>query len=230
MIPKFHQCDFCSKTFANEKNLKRHRCEFMKRYEHISTTGSGMLAYKLYLFWLKDNKRSTKYVDKHTFIHSTHYKPIIAFIQFSKKNSLPDRKIYIKYCNSRKISPKSWTDTQLYEEFIAYYDELHPYNKQLEISFKTIFQICEWLEIDDISTIFDEIDSKTILELLRRRKISPWLFFNSEVFLDYLETRATAEERDHIQKVTNPKRWREIFEKYPKRRKNAINLIKEMGL
>lgn len=230
MIPKFHQCEFCSKTFANEKNLAKHRCEFMERYEYITEKGSGIVLYKLYKFWLTDKKRSVKYVDQHTFIHSTHYKPFVRFMEFAKKNSLPDKELYISYCNKREISPKSWTDDGLYEEFIAWYDEIHPFKKQLETSFKTIFQICEWLDLDEPAQIFDELDSKTILELLRRRKISPWLFFNSEVFLDYLKTSASAGERDHIQKVTNPKRWREIFKANPEKRKNAINLIKEIGL
>jgi len=202
----------------------------MERYEYITEKGSGVVLFKLYKFWLKDKKRSVKYVDHQTFIHSTHYKPFVRFMEFAKKNSLPNKELYISYCNSRDISPKSWTDAKLYEEFIAWYDELYPYNKQLEISIKTIFQICEWLELDDPAQIFDELDSKTILELLRRRKISPWLFFNSAVFMDYLKTRASAVERDHIQLVTNPVRWKTIFKDNPKKRRNAINLIKEIGL
>jgi len=230
MIPKFHQCEFCSKTFANEKNLSKHSCEYQKRYEYLTEKGSGVTLYRLYIFWLKDKKRSVRYVDHHTFIHSTHYKPFIRFIQFAKKYSLPDKKLYISYCNSKNISPKYWDDQELYERFICYYDEIHPYYKQLETSFKTIFQICEWLELDDPSQIFSELDSKTVLELLRRRKISPWLFFNSEVFLDYLKTKASASERDHVQQVTNPKRWRGIFESKPNERKKAIDIIKQMGL
>jgi len=147
-----------------------------------------------------------------------------------KKYSLPNKKTYISYCNSREISPKFWTDEELYEDFITYYDELYPYQKQLETSFTTVFQICEWLGVDDPSKIFEELDGGTVLELLRRRKISPWLFFNSTVFMDYLKTTASVEERDHIQKVTNPKRWREIFEKNPDKRKKVIDLVKEMGL
>jgi len=230
VIPNFFQCEFCSKTFAKEKNLQKHNCEYMKRYEHITKKGSGIVLYRLYIFWLKDKKRSTRYVDHHTFIHSTHYKPFVRFMEFAKKYSLPNKKTYISYCNSREISPKFWTDEELYEDFITYYDELYPYQKQLETSFTTVFQICEWLGVDDPSKIFEELDGGTVLELLRRRKISPWLFFNSTVFMDYLKTTASVEERDHIQKVTNPKRWREIFEKNPDKRKKVIDLVKEMGL
>lgn len=230
MTPKFHQCEFCSKVFASEINLKKHRCEYMDRYEYITQTGAGIVLYRLYKFWLKDKKRSVKYVDHNTFIHSTHYKSFVRFGEFAKKKSLPSKETYVKYCNIRDITPKYWSREDLYHDFIIWYDTTHPYYKQLETSIKTIFQICEWLELDEPAQMFDELDGKTVLELLRRRKISPWLFFNSEVFLEYLKTKASAEERDHIQQVTNPKRWSKIFKKNPEKRQNAINLIKEMGL
>jgi hypothetical protein len=169
-------------------------------------------------------------VDEHTFIHSTQYKPFNRFFKFAKEKSLPDKKVFIKYCNKKNIDPKFWSNDKVYKDFIEYYDSEYSYVKQLETSIKNLYQISEWLELDDISQIFDELDSDTILELLKRRKISPWLFFNSTKFMEYLETKASSSERNHIQQVTNPKRWRKIFEDNPKKRKNAIELIKEMGL
>jgi hypothetical protein len=232
MIPIYNQCNFCSKTYVNEKNLKKHLesgCEFKKRYDNITKTPTGMGMYKLYLFWLRSNGRSVKYVDEHTFIHSIHYKAFQRFIEFAKKHSIPSKKTYIKVCNQFKLSPRDWSNLKTYETFMEIYDEYIPVNKQIEISVDTIYTLAEGLNID-VSEVFDELDSDDVSKLVKSRKISPWFFLNSDKFKDFLIKRASASDREHIQKYTNPKKWNEIFKKRPKKRKSILNMIKEMGL
>jgi len=230
MIPVYHQCEFCSKTFANEVNLSKHKCEFSKRHDYITKTGTGMIMYRLYIFWLRNLGRSTRYVDEHTFIHSIHYKAFVRFMEFSKKYSLPSNEIYIRYCNSRNLSPQAWTDKELYKEFLEWYDQSISYEKQLKISIQTVMQVCQLLELEKPSDIFDVLDGKIILELIRSRRISPWMIFNSECWMDYLAKKATAEERKHVHLYINPKRWGAIFSANPKKREAAIEIMKEFGL
>lgn len=229
MIPIYYQCDFCNKTFVNEKNLKKHSCDFKERYEYITKKPTGQSIYNLYIFWLRSNGKSTKYVDEHTFIHSIHFKPFKRFMNFCKKKSIPNKKTYIKICNSYKLAPKDWTREQTYETFLEIYDELIPINKQIDISLDTLYQLAEGLDIE-ICEVFNEIDPSDVAKLIKSRKISPWLFLNSEKFKEFLINNANSETRDHIQKSTNPSKWGEIFERNSKKRETIYKLIKQLGL
>lgn len=229
MIPIYHQCDFCSKTFVNEKNLDKHSCDFKDRYEFITKRAVGQSMYKLYLYWLRMNGKSTKYVDQHTFIHSTHYKPFKRFIDFCKTKSIPNKKTYIKICNSYNLAPRDWSTEKTYETFLEIYDELIPVNKQIDISLDTLFQISDALEIE-VADVFDELEPSDVSKLIRSRKISPWLFLNSERFKRFLIDKASSADRDHIQKSTNPSRWKGIFEKNAIKRRKVCELIKQLGL
>lgn len=231
MIPVYHQCDFCPKTFVTEENLKNHekKCEFKLRHDFITESGSGINMYNLYLYWLKDQGKSVKYVDRHTFIHSTHYKAFERFIDFAKKKSIPDKKIYIKICNGFNLAPRDWILEKTYERFIDVYDEFIPVNKQIERSVDTIYTLADGLGIEP-ENIFDELDAVDVSRLIRSRKISPWFFLNSKKFKSFLINRASAKDREHIQKSTNPEKWKEIFANKAKKRKNVCNIIKQMGL
>lgn len=231
MIPVYHQCDFCPKTFVNKENLRKHeeKCEFKLRHDFITNHGAGINMYKLYLYWLRSNGKSIKYVDRQTFIHSIHYKAFKRFIKFAKKKSIPDKKTYIKICNGFNLSPRDWTLEKTYEIFLEVFDELIPVNKQIEKSVDTIYTLADALEIEP-ENIFEELDASDISRLIRARKISPWFFLNSAKFKKFLCNRASAKDREHIQKSTNTQRWKEIFSKNPKKRNNVRSIIKQMGL
>lgn len=232
MIPIYHQCDYCQKTFVSEKNLKGHQeksCEFKSRYDHIVNTTVGMAMYDLYCYWLRSNGKSTKYVDRNTFIHSIHYKAFGRFLEFSKKKSIPNKKVYIKVCNGFNLSPRDWSNENVYAEFIEIYDEYIPINQQIEGSLNTIFSLADALEIEP-SDIFVELDASDVSKLIKSRKISPWFFLNSQKFREFLVNNASASDREHINKSTNPEKWKKIFEQKPKKRKKVCDMIKQLGL
>lgn len=229
MIPIYHQCDFCNKTFVNEKNLEKHTCDFKERYEFITEKSVGQSMYALYIFWLNSNGKSTRYVDEHTFIHSSHYKAFKRFMDFCKKKSVPNRKTYVKICNMYNLAPRDWTLEKTYELFLEIYDELIPINKQIDISLETLYTISDALEIN-ICDVFKELEPSDISKLIKSRKISPWLFLNSERFKDFLINHADADTRNHIQQSTNPTKWKKIFENNHKKRNKIYELLKELDL
>ena len=96
MIPNLHQCEYCSSTFVSEKNLKKHSCKFKERYDFITRKSRGISMYKKYLYWLKQSGKSVKYVDEHTFIHSTQYNYVERFISFVAEKGIPDSNMYIE--------------------------------------------------------------------------------------------------------------------------------------
>lgn len=229
MIPNLFQCKYCSATFVNEKNLKRHSCKYKKRYEHITKTSRGNTAYKKYLFWLKKCGRSVKYVDEHTFIHSTHYNYFIRFMQFSREKGIPNINLYITIMAQKGIIPQHWTQDMVLEFFLETYDwDISP-KKHIATSVDTILRLSEALECEP-NEIFEKLDSSSMLRLIQSRKISPWLLLNSKTFKKYLATSASAKERDYINRFINPEKWKGIIDKNTKLIKDIKMILDEFDL
>lgn len=229
MLPNYHECEFCSASFVKEANLRKHNCKYKKRFMFVRSTKKGMAAYNYYKKWLTVQGRTIKYVDEHTFIHSTQYNHFMKFIDFAKEQSLPDITEYIKIMTKKKISPQNWCYDGCMDIFFDEYDFNTDPVKHISKSVDTIIRISDALECKP-SEIFAELDVKDITLLVKTRKISPWLLLNSRVFKQYLITRATAKDREYIQKFVNPKKWKEIINKNPKIKKTVERIIEEFGL
>lgn len=229
MIPNIHQCEFCHATFVNEKNLEKHSCKFKKRYEFITRKTRGLSMYQLYLTWLKKAGRSIKYVDEHTFIHSTQYNHFYRFSEFAAEMGIPDIMVYIEVMLKKGLQPQHWCRDDVLQYFLEYYDcEINP-KKHISKSVDTIMRIAEALECDH-SEIFQHLDNNTILVLIKSRKLSPWLLLNSKKFREYLRNNASAKERDYIQKYINPAKWKEILARDPNMLKDIRLILTEFGL
>lgn len=229
MIPNIHQCEFCSATFVNEKNLEKHSCKFMKRYEHVTKKKKGISAYNFYIKWLKTSGKSVKYIDKHSFIHSTQYNHFVSFVDFLAEKGIPDANLYIAFMISKDLLPQHWKRDDALEEFLEYYDcDISP-KKHIEKSVDTIMRVAEALECEP-SEIFEHLDNNTVLILVQARKISPWLLLNSTKFKQYLRERASAKERNYIQKHINPAKWKEILKKNEHLLPDIRLILKELEL
>lgn len=229
MLPNIHQCEFCSATFVNEKNLNKHECKFMKRYKTVTKTKRGVSAYNLYCYWLKSSGKSTKYVDRHTFIHSTQYNHFTRFVEFVAEKGIPDTRLYVRIMSKKDLMPQHWTRDDVLEYFLERYDcDINP-KKHISKSVETILRLAEALECDT-SEIFANLDNQTILILVQSRKLSPWLLLNSKKFREYLATDASAKERDYIQRHINPAKWKKIIKDHSKLIPDIKLILQEFGL
>lgn len=229
MIPNLHQCDYCSATFVNEKNLLKHSCKYKERFEYITKKKKGVAMYSKYLYWLKKSGKSIKYVDEHTFIHSTQYNYFDRFLTFCSEKGIPDINLYIERMIKKDIIPQHWTRDDVLEHFLEYYDcDISP-KIHISKSVDTILRLSDALECET-SDIFNELDNKTILILLQSRKLSPWLLLNSAKFKEYLVKSASAKERDYIQRHINPAKWKKILDKNSKLLSDIRVILKEFGL
>lgn len=229
MIPNIFQCDYCSATFVTEKGYKSHTCKYKKRYECVTETGSGLSAYKYYLKWLKSSGKSVKYIDEHTFIHSTQYNHFINFISMAKEQGIPDRNIFVRIMAKQGIMPQHWCKDYVISFFLEQYDTTINPIKHIDKSIETILELSRGLECEP-RELFKILDNDVMLILIKSRKLSPWLLLNSNEFRNYLINRASAKEREYIQKYINPKKWKKILDKNKRVKNNVKYILKELNL
>lgn len=229
MIHNLHQCEYCSATFVNERNLLKHSCKYKERFRYITKKKRGIAMYAKYLHWLKKSGKSTRYVDQHTFIHSTQYNHFDRFLQFASEKGIPDIDLYIEVMIKKDLPPQHWIRDDVLKFFLDYYD--HEINPKVHISksVDTLFRLSDAIGCET-GDIFNELDNKTILILLQSRKLSPWLLLNSDKFREYLRYRASAKERDYIQQYINPLKWKKIMKKNTKLLKDIQLILKEFEL
>jgi hypothetical protein len=135
----------------------------------------------------------------------------------------------MKIMVKKKITPKTWSYEKCLELFYDEYDFNTDPKKHISKSIDTIIRLTDALECKP-HEIFDKIDVKDILLLIKTRKLSPWLLLNSKVFKSFLINRATAKDREYIQNYINPKKWKEIIDKNQKIKKTIYTIIEEFGL
>jgi len=229
MIPNIFQCDFCSTTFVTERGHEKHDCKYKQRYEHVTKKPTGISAYRYYLTWLKVSGKSTKYIDEHTFIHSTQYNHLVNFVAMCKERGVPDRDEFIKIMIKKNISPQNWCGDSVFKLFLEEYDTKVDPIKHIDKTVDTILRLSDALECDP-EEIFYLLDNDTMLTLIKTRKLSPWLLLNSNKFKEYLITKASAKEREYIQKYINPKKWKGILENNTKITQTVKVIVEEFDL
>lgn len=201
----------------------------MKRHNFVTKKRKGISAYKYYIKWLKSSGKSVKYIDKHSFIHSTQYNHFVSFVDFIAEKGIPDPNLYIAFMISKDLPPQHWKRDDALEEFLEFYDcDISP-KKHITKSVDTILRLADALECNP-SNIFEYLDNNTVLVLVQSRKISPWLLLNSTRFKDYLRNNASAKERNYIQKHINPAKWKKILEKNSELLPDIRLILKELDL
>lgn len=202
------QCNYCGKQFVHEDRFLAHKCEQMKRHEEFQTP-VGQAAWIYYQKWMKAYRRQVPRSD--AFLHSKFYKPIIRFANFAKRVNLPDIDSFIWLMKEKDMSPVLWVNDQVYAMYLEFLDrQADPY-KRAELTIKTLFDIAEAAECD-VSEVFDVITGPEFIQMLRERRLSPWILLRSRKFKEFLTHKVSPEEMTIIQAIVRPQYWKEKFD------------------
>lgn len=222
--PQF-QCKFCGQSFVHEDRFLKHKCEQMRRSEEFQTP-IGQAAWIFYQKWLRAYRRQVPRSD--AFLHSKFYKPLVRFAKFAKKVNLPDIDNFIWLMKEKDMSPVLWTNDQVYAMYLEFLDrQADPYNRA-NLTIKAFFDIADAAECD-VSEVFDVITSSELIQMLRERRLSPWILLRSRRFKQFL-THASSEEITIIQAIIRPSFWTEKFKQHPAVVSDMDKYIKELNL
>ena len=128
----------------------------------------------------------------------------------------------------KSVQPTMWTHDSMYALYLEYLDRNTSPTKQANMTMKTLSKIADAADCD-ISEIFGVIHPMELLELIRERKLSPWMLLRSIKFRAMLET-ISDEERGVFEQLIRPNYWSAKFELNPKIVKKMTEYVKELGL
>jgi hypothetical protein len=219
-------CEKCGTRFTLEQRFLKHKCKQMKREELLSTP-IGQSAWILYQKWMHSNRKTVK--NAASFLHSNYFNSFIKFAQFVKQTKIPDVDVYIAIMNDKQVSPTLWTNDLIYSMFLEYFDKTITPARHAEITIDTLFTQAEEAGVD-VSEIFDTLTPNEVIQLLRQRRLSPWILLNSPKFSKFFREKTTTEHRITMESIIRPSYWKKKFESKPEIVKQMKVYVNELKL
>ena len=226
MKERHFECKFCKNKFVHEERYLKHRCKHMERAEEIQTQ-TGQMAWLYYQKWMKAYRRMVPAIE--SFMVSKYYQCFIRFTKHAQKLNLPDIDTFILLMKKEDISPTIWTNDQVYSIYLEYLDRRAAPAHQAKITVNTLFKIADEKECD-VSEVFEILEPNEVIDLLRERRLSPWLILFSGKFKQMLINETTTEQRIIMETIIRPKYWAEKFTKHASDVELMKKYIEELGL
>lgn len=182
------RCDHCKHGFHSEKVFMNHKCKEGQRNEELKSI-IGQTAYSYYSEWMRLKKRTVPAID--VFAESKFYTTFIKFAEHARKVNIPNVPQFIKVMiENGDVSPSLWCRDQVYSMYITWYDTIYPPETQFVESIETIETLIDDYDCkDDPKRIFYEMNIDKLLQLVKKRKLSPWFLLASKSFREFLSSR-----------------------------------------
>lgn len=190
-------------------------------------TPIGQAAWHFYQEWMKAYRRQVP--RSSAFLNSKFYSSFIRFAKFVKRVHLPDPKTFIVLMKEKDISPSIWNNDQVYAIYLEFLDRKGDPKKQAQITIDTLFDLAEAAKCD-VSDVFTVLTPSEVIQLLRERRLSPWILLNSEKFRLFFADCVSPEERIIMESIIRPNYWAEKFQSRPEDRQLMKTYVSELNL
>ena len=217
-----YQCHLCHKKYQQERAFIQHKCTQMKREEELRTP-IGQAAWHYYQDWMRLQRKRVP--DDRTFLKSYHYRSFNKFAEFVKKLKLPSPQLFIKLMIARTYMPSMWCSDEVYAIYMEHLDRNGSPKEHVDITIDTLCKIADDKNCE-VNEVFEILTSGEIIQLIKQRKLSPWMLINSKQFWQFvLATQKKAPEHYIILgSIIRTDFWTKRFAEHPQ----AVESIKKI--
>lgn len=183
-------CDFCQHDFVSERIFMKHMCKERLRIEELRGP-VGQAAYIYYTEWMKLNKRSVPVIE--TFASSSYYNSFLKFANHVKRVNMPNPSGFVKaMVENGNVQPSLWCRDNVYAMYLQGYDKVVSPTNQFLGSIDLIMELAQDFDVPP-KQVFEAIGVQKILDLVQKRKLSPWFLVSSGAFRAYMASRDEVE-------------------------------------
>lgn len=227
MKDKPFYCTYCHHSFHYEDRFLKHQCRQKQRAEEINSP-IGQAAWFYYQSWMRAQHHMLPHIK--AFLHSKFYKPFIRFAEFVKQVRIPDPELYILQMVALDMAPMLWTNDQVYTAFLEYMDRKLSATRHAEITIDTLFDYADSLGCQNSpGDVFVKTNPNEIIQLIRQRKLSPWLLLHSGKFKKFY-AGLSKDQQIVIETMIRPTYWAEKLKKDPESVEVMKTFVKQMDL
>ena len=221
-----HKCEFCASEFVRESTLFTHNCEQKRRWMNKDLQGNR-IAFQSFVEFFRKNSASKKQKTYEEFIKSPYY---IAFTKFGNYcidiNALNINR-FAEWLVKNQIKIDAWCTDTNYTKYLLDYLRTEDPLDAIHRSIETTITLAEKETIQAKDYLRYGNHNRICLEITRGR-ISPWLLFQSDSGVRFLETLNP----DHVKMIfdyINPEQWALKFHREPENVRTVKEILTHGG-
>lgn len=200
---KFH-CEFCNRSFVREKSFLAHLCENKKRWQDKDLPGNR-IGFQSWLEFYKRNTASKKTKTYLDFVKSAYYIAFVKFGTYCVNIKCVNVHEYASWLLKNQIKIDSWCSDNIYNNFLIHYLKNEDALDAIARSIETTIELAKMMNIQSKDCLrYGNVNR--ILHNITNGKISPWMLYQSESGIRFIEGLDTAQQNlifDYI----NPEQW-----------------------
>lgn len=215
-----HKCEFCGSTFIRESSLLKHLCETKRRWLNKDMQGNRIGFSAFVQFYTKHSRKVKKdYMD---FAKSAYYTAFVKFGNYCSEATVLNPSRYVDWLLQEQISIDIWNRDTNYNRFLLEYLKTEDPLDAIARSIETTVLLSEQDKIQTKDALRYGNRNRICYEITKG-KISPWMLYQSDSGLKFIENLDTTQQKMIIEYI-NPEQWAIKF----KRSKNIIPEVKEL--
>lgn len=219
------ECKHCGTRYVREAAFLAHECEEMKR-QAIMQTMVGQRAFGIYSKWLTQKHGRPPAVA--SFMTSKFFNQFVTVAKFIKAVKITEVDVFLRMAIEDDLPPSMWVQDVVYSKFLQYMQQRVPAKEQMRITVNTLCELADIFECDT-GDVFDHLSAGELAQILRERKLSPWILMFSGKFKSFL-VNCPEDAQTMLSDLVKPMYWKMKFEKAPSDVSYAKAIVKELGI
>jgi hypothetical protein len=205
-----HTCEFCKKSFAQERTLISHVCETKRRHQ-LKSDPQVRAAYETYahMYQVLHPTRKGMSPTYPEFVSSSLWSTLVKFHHWCQEQLVQEPAAFVSWLLNQNVPPHAWCDRIRYDEFLKHLLMSEPALQALNRSLRVIH---DWhLNTQrPYSEFFEHNNCNLITSWIQQGRISAWLLYNSVTAEKYF-VRCTPEQLNLIQQIAPITSWKVKF-------------------
>ena len=219
-------CEFCNRSFQRETTMIKHLCENKRRWQDKDQPGNRIG----YQSWLNFYTKNTGTKKKKTYTDFTKSAYYIAFVKFG--HYCVDLKCinvtrYADWLLKNQIKIDSWCSDKNYTSFLIEYLRTEDHMDAIARSIETTIELSKDAGIATKDCL-RYANKNRIAYAITTGKISPWMLYQSESGVKFLEDLDESQQKMIIDYI-NPEQWAIKFRRNTELVTQAKELLSAAG-
>ena len=220
------RCEFCNGQFVRESTLMTHMCESKRRWLQKDMQGNR-IGFQAWIQFYKKNSASKKQKTYEEFIKSAYYTAFVKFGNYCVQINAINISRYADWLLKNQISIDTWTKDTNYTKFLIEYLRVEDPLDAIARSIQSTIDLAQTEQLQSKDYLRYGNVNKICYEITKG-KISPWILYQSDSGLKFLDTL----NESHIAMIIdyiNPELWKIKFNREPENVKQVKELLNAGG-
>ncbi len=219
-------CEFCKREFARESTVLKHICEYKHRWIERDKQGNR-IGFQAWLQFYQKNSTSKKNKTYEEFIKSAYYTAFVKFGSYCVNINAINISRFADWLLKNQVKIDGWCSDTVYTKYLIEYLRHEDALDAIHRSVETTISMAVDAGIKP-NHLLSYGNTNKICYAIATGKISPWMLYQSDSGVKFLETLNTDHAR-MIMDYINPEQWALKFHREPENVRTVKEILKAGG-